>query len=64
MGLNTIFIYTFWNMLEPKQGQWASDAPENEMARFAALADKQGLKIVLRPGPYVCGEREWGGFPW
>lgn len=19
--------------------------------------------VVLRPGPYICGEREWGGFP-
>lgn len=64
MGLNTIFIYTFWNMLEPQQGRWASDAPENNMAKFATLAHKHGLKIVLRPGPYVCGEREWGGFPW
>jgi len=19
--------------------------------------------VVLRPGPYICGERDWGGFP-
>lgn len=19
--------------------------------------------MVLRPGPYICGERDWGGFP-
>lgn len=63
MGLSTIFIYTFWNDLEPKQGVWTSDQPENDIAKFAELADEEGLKIVLRPGPYVCGEREWGGYP-
>lgn len=64
MGLNTVFIYTFWNMLEPEQGQWASDLPENDIAKFATIAQEEGIYIVLRPGPYVCGEREWGGYPY
>lgn len=21
------------------------------------------MYVVLRPGPYICGERDWGGFP-
>lgn len=64
MGLNTVFIYTFWNMLEPKQGEWTSHQPENDIAKFATIAQEEGIYIVLRPGPYVCGEREWGGYPY
>ncbi|KAL5389673.1 hypothetical protein DPSP01_002168 [Paraphaeosphaeria sporulosa] len=62
LGLNTIFTYTFWNLLEPVQGQW--DEKEGEgIAKFFKIAQEEGLHVVLRPGPYICGEREWGGFP-
>ncbi|KAL7623340.1 hypothetical protein AAE478_007021 [Parahypoxylon ruwenzoriense] len=63
MGLNTIFSYVYWNLLEPKQGEWASNEEINDIAKFFHIAQDQGLNIVLRPGPYICGEREWGGFP-
>ncbi|KAK6951370.1 hypothetical protein Daesc_007904 [Daldinia eschscholtzii] len=63
MGLNTIFSYVYWNLLEPKQGQWVNDAGSNDIAKFFRIAQEEGLNVVLRPGPYICGEREWGGFP-
>lgn len=63
MGLNTIFSYVYWNLLEPEQGQWLSDEPSNDIAQYFRIAQEEGLHIVLRPGPYICGEREWGGFP-
>ncbi|KAI1662766.1 glycoside hydrolase family 35 protein [Daldinia decipiens] len=63
MGLNTIFSYVYWNLLEPRQGQWTSDEESNDIARFFRVAQEEGLNVVLRPGPYICGEREWGGFP-
>lgn len=62
MGLNTIFSYLFWNDLEPTPGNFNFE-DRNDVARFFRIAQKQGLKIVLRPGPYICGEHEWGGFP-
>jgi beta-galactosidase GanA len=31
-------------------------------AWFQAIQDA-GLKAVLRPGPYVCAERDWAGIP-
>lgn len=62
MGLNTIFTYTFWNLLEPVQGQW-NEEEGNGIATFFRLAQEEDLHVVLRPGPYICGEREWGGFP-
>lgn len=63
MGLNTIFSYVYWNLLEPEQGQWLSNEPSNDIAKYFRTAQEEGLHVVLRPGPYICGEREWGGFP-
>ncbi|KAI0849335.1 glycoside hydrolase family 35 protein [Daldinia vernicosa] len=63
MGLNTIFSYVYWNLLEPRQGQWVGDKESNDIAKFFRVAQEEGLNVVLRPGPYICGEREWGGFP-
>lgn len=62
MGLNTIFTYIFWNNLEPSPGQW-DFSDRNDIAAFFRIAQQEGLHVVLRPGPYICGEREWGGFP-
>ncbi|KAF3058202.1 Beta-galactosidase [Daldinia childiae] len=63
MGLNTIFSYVYWNLLEPRPGQWTSNEESNDIAKFFRVAQEEGLNVVLRPGPYICGEREWGGFP-
>ncbi|GJN74929.1 beta-calactosidase [Purpureocillium lilacinum] len=62
MGLNTIFSYIYWNNLEPTPGQW-DFRDRNDIAQFFRIAQEEGLHAVLRPGPYICGEREWGGFP-
>lgn len=63
MGLNTILSYVYWNLLEPQQGQWDYGKASNNISRYFELAHEEGLRVVLRPGPYICGERDWGGFP-
>lgn len=63
MGINTIFSYLFWNNLAPTQGDWLSEEPQNDIAEYFRIAQEEGLYVVLRPGPYICGEHEWGGFP-
>lgn len=62
MGVNTIFSYIFWNNLEDKPGEW-NFRDRNAIALFAHMVQEEGLYMVLRPGPYVCAEHEWGGFP-
>lgn len=27
-------------------------------------AQEVGLYVIIRPGPYVCAEWEFGGYPW
>ena len=63
MGLNTICAYLFWNLHEPQPGQfkWSGMA---DAAEFCKLAQKEGLYVILRPGPYACAEWDFGGFPW
>ncbi|KAI1773334.1 glycoside hydrolase family 35 protein [Hypoxylon cercidicola] len=63
MGLNTVFSYVYWNLLEPREGEWRRGEGSNDVAAFFRAAQDEGLTVVLRPGPYICGEREWGGFP-
>jgi beta-galactosidase len=63
MGLNTVCAYLFWNMHEPRPGEfnWSDRA---DVAEFCRLAQAEGLWVILRPGPYACAEWEMGGFPW
>lgn len=63
MGLNTVAVYCMWNMHEPEPGKWVFKGNE-DVARFVKLAAEEGLWVILRPGPYVCAEWEFGGYPW
>lgn len=63
LGMNTICIYTFWNIHEQQPGEF-NFKEQNDIAAFCRLAQKHGMYIILRPGPYVCAEWEMGGLPW
>ena len=62
MGLNTVETYVFWNLHEPKPGQFDFSG-ELDVAAFIRMAQEEGLNVLLRPGPYVCAEWEAGGLP-
>lgn len=62
MGLNAVTVYAFWNEHEPKPGVWDFTG-NNDVAEFVREAQQEGLYVILRPGPYVCAEWEWGGYP-
>ncbi|WP_254460806.1 glycoside hydrolase family 35 protein [Xanthomonas sacchari] len=62
MGLNTVETYVFWNLVEPRPGQFDFSG-NNDIAAFVDEAAAQGLNVILRPGPYVCAEWEAGGYP-
>lgn len=63
LGMNTICLYAFWNSHEQKPGQFDFTG-QNNIAEFCKLAQKHGMYVILRPGPYVCAEWEMGGLPW
>ena len=63
LGMNTICIYIFWNIHEQKEGVFDFTG-NNDVAEFCRLAQKNGMYVIVRPGPYVCAEWEMGGLPW
>jgi len=63
MGLNTITTYVFWNLHEPRPGVFDFSG-NNDVAAFIRVAQEEGLYVILRPGPYVCSEWDFGGLPW
>ncbi len=62
MGLNTVATYVFWNLHEPEPGHFDFTG-QNDLAAFLRIAHEERLYVILRPGPYVCAEWEFGGFP-
>ncbi|KAL3066749.1 hypothetical protein OYC64_016654 [Pagothenia borchgrevinki] len=64
-GLNAIQTYIPWNYHEESPGQY-SFSGERDMEYFLQLAQDIGLMVILRPGPYICGEWDMvsvGGLP-
>ena len=63
LGMNTLCIYIFWNYHEMEEGKFDFSG-NKDIAEFCRLAQKNGMYIIVRPGPYVCAEWEMGGLPW
>ncbi|KVI05905.1 Beta-galactosidase 1-like protein [Cynara cardunculus var. scolymus] len=62
LGLNAIQTYVPWNLHEPKEGQLDFDGIA-DIVSFLELCQKLDLLVMLRPGPYICAEWDFGGFP-
>ena len=63
LGMNAVCIYIFWNIHEQQEGVF-DFTDNNDVAEFCRLAQKNGMYVIVRPGPYVCAEWEMGGLPW
>lgn len=62
MGINTISTYVFWNIHERQPGVFDFKG-QADLAKFVQLAQDEGMYVILRPGPYVCAEWDFGGYP-
>ncbi len=63
MGCNTIALYLFWNHMESEPGKFDLTSENRDFKRFCQICQEEGMWVLLRPGPYVCGEWELGGLP-
>lgn len=62
-GFNTIETYTAWNLHEREEGSF--DFSDNlDLKAYLDLINELGMYAIVRPGPYICSEWEFGGFPW
>ena len=64
MGLNAVATYVFWNYHNTAPGVWDFKTESRDLATYIKTAQEEGLMVILRPGPYVCAEWEFGGYPW
>jgi beta-galactosidase len=51
-----------WNLHEPRSGTFDFSGML-DVAAFVRLAQELGLWVLLRPGPYICAEWDFGGLP-
>ncbi|KAG0484484.1 hypothetical protein HPP92_008563 [Vanilla planifolia] len=61
-GLDAIETYVFWNAHEPQRRQYNFDG-NLDIVRFIKEIQNAGLYAVVRIGPYVCAEWDYGGLP-
>ncbi|XP_077560436.1 beta-galactosidase-like [Haemaphysalis longicornis] len=62
-GLNAIETYVEWSSHEPEEGEFDFEGQQN-LVGFLQLAHSMGFMVILRPGPYICAERDFGGLPY
>ena len=61
-GFNTVETYTAWNLHEKEEGVFDFTGML-DVAAYVDEAAALGLNVILRPGPYICSEWEFGGLP-
>ncbi|WP_145413678.1 beta-galactosidase [Paenibacillus xylanexedens] len=62
-GMNCIDTYFAWNVHEPEEGQWSFEG-DNDCGAFLDLCAELGMWVIARPGPFICAEWDFGGFPY
>src|SRR5436190_993328 len=63
MGCNTIAAYIFWNYHEPEENVFDFKTGNRNLEAFIRAAQQENMWVLLRPGPYVCAEWDFGGIP-
>ena len=53
LGMNAVCLYVFWNAHEQHPDSF-NFSEQLDLAAFCRLCQKNGLYVILRPGPYVC----------
>jgi beta-galactosidase len=58
-----------WNLHEPRRGDYDFSEGQNDFSAFlnvtafVEMAQEEDLFVILRPGPYICSEWDFGGLP-
>lgn len=62
LGLNTLETYMPWNLHEPRPGIFDFSGML-DVERYLGMAAESGLRVLLRPCPYICSEWDFGALP-
>lgn len=69
LGANAVETYVAWNLHEPRKDEYDFGDGQNDFSefldlrRFLQIAQEEDLLVLLRPGPYICTEWDFGGLP-
>ena len=66
LGINTIDLYVMWNWHEVRDGSFDFNGRTNsrrDLRGLLRIIDRNGLKVILRPGPVIRNEWRNGGYP-
>lgn len=69
VGLNAVETYIPWNLHEPQPGYYdfgngGTDFEKFlDLKKYVSLAQEEDLFVIIRPGPYICSEWDFGGMP-
>lgn len=63
MGCNTVACYIMWNYHESEPGKFDFRTGNKNLEKFIQTVQEEGMYLLFRPGPYVCGEWDFGGLP-
>ncbi|XP_047119926.1 beta-galactosidase-1-like protein 2 isoform X3 [Schistocerca piceifrons] len=69
LGLVAVETYVPWNLHEPEEGVYDFGDGDQEFSAFLNLdlfiqkVYEANLLMLIRPGPYICAEWEFGGLP-
>lgn len=61
-GLNCVETYVPWNLHEEVKGEF-NFSGMLDLVAFLKMAHYLDLYVILRPGPYICSEWDFGGLP-
>jgi beta-galactosidase len=61
-GYDLVDVYVPWNFHEITPGRWDFEG-RRDVATFLDLAHAAGLRVIARPGPYICSEWDGGALP-
>ncbi|OMP01194.1 hypothetical protein COLO4_12094 [Corchorus olitorius] len=61
-GVDVIDTYVFWNGHEPSPGKYNFEG-RYDLVKFAKIVQQAGMYLMLRIGPFICAEWNYGGIP-
>lgn len=62
-GCNCVETYIPWNWHEETEGEWDFTG-DKDLEAFLKMCAERNIYVILRPGPYICAEWDFGGLPW
>jgi hypothetical protein len=63
LGFNAVEFYIPWNYHETEYNVYDFTTKGKNVTYFLEIIKDRKMYALIRPGPYVCGEWEFGGFP-